>query len=380
MDSTSLQANQSSNAPVNNPPNYNKIPRDSIKDVFASLLSITIFYWMVYLFFNWAFRIGDGSGISILPQQGSNSHQFLLVPIGVFLSFGLVSLVRKLVHSGKKLLAIISLLIPVLFTIFAFVLFIIFPCEGQFCGFGFAIFIMVVLMLAAGAYISLVITTISIYFVRKYKYGFTTLIILFIFLLVMPTAYAFFTTLSFNNKISDKEAPIYRVTLQKIQINKQDYDSVDKLKHCCTVLEVKQAGTVVMARLSASELLLQGPVSRSQDSYSQTVYKTSLLVENDKKIIDVGKGVNFSAFSISPSAGSGTRPIFLSIPKRMIAFFEEYRDGGDFIVTRLDGAGIYIDENFCPWSCSVEWGEDGFIYLTVSQQDQSEVYYKVTPP
>ncbi|MEK7559111.1 MAG: hypothetical protein AAB521_02290 [Patescibacteria group bacterium] len=382
MEPTSPSANQLSGTVISQTDSITN-PKDSVKDILASFLSITIFYWIVYLFFNWAFRIGDGSGISILPQQGSNSQQFLLAPIGALLSLGLVSLARKLMHSGKKSLAIISLLSPVMLAIFAFVWAIIFPCEGELCGLGAGILIMVVLVLAAGVYICLLITTVSIFFIRKYKYGLVTLIILFFLLLLTPIIYSFLVEASFKSKISEKISQVSRVSLQKVEISKEEYDGISKLEPCCRVLETKQTGVVVLTKLSQDELLLQGPVASSKDPYGQTIYKASLLVENDNKIIDIGKGANFSAFSILPRAGSGSRPIFLSIPKRMVAFFQEYVDAGDFIISKLDGTGIYIDSNFCSWDCTVAWSRDGFIYLSDPHQNGPEYnykYYKVTPP
>lgn len=350
----------------------------NLKEIVAVFLSAFIFYWIGYLYFNWTFRIGSGSGISISPQEG-NPGQFLLVPIAAAISVGIILMSRSLRYSGRGKWAIVVLAIPA-FLLFLMIASLLFSsCTGE-CGLGAAIIVGVGVMIVIGIYISVLITNIITYLVNKYKSSFIVLVVLSILIFVIPIIYSFSVEVSFKNKITEKEIPINKITLQKTQISEIEYNVVNKLEECCEVLEKRPDGTTVIAKLGPNRFLLQGPVEKYTQINGQPGDRASLLIQNGGRILNIGKGVNFSAFSGLSRIGWGTRPIFLSVSKDLVAFFQEYLDGGDFIISKLNGGGIYVDDNFCPWSCKVEWGKDGFIYLTVSQQDRSKMYYKVTPP
>lgn len=187
---TNIQENHSSVTPIVNQSTHVLIPRDSIKDLLALTLSISMLYWVVYLFLNSMLRVShEYSGASILPDE-SNPWFFILAVIGNFLSIPYVVLVRKWISSRRKVLANISVFGP-LYLICILLVYTLFfySCNGDLCGLGIGLAFITLLMFIVGGYISLACAAISIFFVRKYKYGLAAIVVLFTLLLLVPTIY-----------------------------------------------------------------------------------------------------------------------------------------------------------------------------------------------
>lgn len=366
--------------PSENNPSIEKNKISFLKEIIVSFLVNFIFYWVGYIWFNWTFRIGDASGISILPQQGSNSIQFFLAPIGAIFSSIIFLIYRSLKKSGRSMAGFVILGIPAFLIVTLFAILFFFSCSGE-CGLGAGILFAVLFFFTIGVYTSIALTRLALSIVYKYSFGYATLVILFFVVLIVPIFYSFYVNTSFKSKVMDKNISINYVSLQKDKITEEEYQRIGKLPECCTVLGVEQTGTVILANLGTDEFLLQGPVIRSGEYYGEKKDQTSLLVKSKEGIMNITKGVSFSSFIDLPRKGYGTRPIFLSRNNGMVAFFQEFLDRGDFIVSKLDGGGIYIDNDFCPsWSCNIEWGSDGFIYLIQKDSYRSKSFYKVTPP
>lgn len=353
------------------------------REIIVIFLINLIFYWLGYLLFNWTSRVDDGIGISILPQQGWSSLQFVLAPIGATISSTIYLILRILKKSGKILIGLLVLsmpaLMPALAVISLFMLTLEPSCRGE-CAFVRLYLSVILFLFAVGVYISIAITSFVVYAVFKFSHGYKILISISLLVLVLPILYTSYVNASFKNRIIDKNIQSSFISLQKEEISEKEYQAVMKLSRCCKALGVNQNGTVILADLGSGKFLLQGPVGRG---HAQQTRNVDVFVEDKNGLINISKGVDVTAFITRPREGSGSRPIFLSTSSNMVAFFEEFRDRGDFIIAKLDGGGVYIDESFCPWSsrrCDVDWGINGFLYLTVTNIDYGEFYYKVTPP
>jgi hypothetical protein len=387
------------------------------KETTVSFLIFFLFYWTIYLVINYNTRILFGLGLTDFPLppnipsalglSGVGLAQLFqafswwptlslpyLLPFGFAVSFLIFASYRKL-RINKSSFAKFVLLTPVVVFVLAIIATIFVSqystCEGLGC-LPLVAPLLLVFYFSVATYIAIFLSNIFLSLAKRFNFIFPVLIILSVSALVLPILIPVFFITSFEERIVRNEmVKIVKVKLKKVEISKETYSKVTggKLNSCCSILDKRFGGDVVLKELEGNKFLIGGPVQVNPKVDYEEQYKADLFLEENGELTNITKGLEFqSLYSKISDEGDGTRPSIISPPKDKIAFFKEYVDRNPLYIVKLDGTGVFMDENFCPWNCRIQWGNDGFIYTHVELKRkyvgnrffEREVYWKVTPP
>lgn len=369
------------------------------KESFSSVIFVILFYWVTYLFINYQIRVSNSRGFSNfplplnVPEISDVDRIYLFLPfIGIICSIIIILISRSIAASGRKWLSRIALLFPAAIFIFAFVSASVNPCEEPGKCLGLAYIFSWGFAVVAAIYVAIFLNNLILTLLKKYSFTFTILIVFFLVCLITPFFAPKFLVSNFEDRVvKNSEVKITKNSFKKEEISRAAYDKAGGAsRDCCSILEKRRGGEVVLKKLDGNKLLIGGPVQVDTSGKSNKD-RADLYLEENGKLTNITKGLDFMAlYTKIELEGYGTRPVMVSPSKDKIAFFKNYVSDPVLYVVSLDGSGVFMDENFCPWDCrQIGWATDGYIYVHVelgpeyigkNRYIEKETYWKVTPP